>query len=67
VGMQGKGMKLSDFMINARMPRSARDRWPIVTRGGEILWVPGYRLAYGARLKESTSRVVKLELLRVDV
>jgi len=28
LGMDGHTMKLSDFMINVKIPRRARDRWP---------------------------------------
>jgi len=66
-GMRGKGMKLSDFMINARMPKSARARWPLVCLRDEIVWVPGYRLADPYQLTSETTRVVHLRLTRNDV
>ncbi len=66
LGMQGKGMKLSDFMINSQMPRRARDQWPLVILGEAIVWIPGYRVGHTARLKGSTTRVVRLELEQLD-
>lgn len=66
LGMQGSSMKLSDFMINTHMPRRARERWPLVIRGDEIVWIPGYRLGHTARLTESSTQVVSLWLERLN-
>ncbi|MCC5848855.1 MAG: tRNA lysidine(34) synthetase TilS [Verrucomicrobia bacterium] len=44
LGLQGSA-KLSDLFINARIPARIRKRWPVVTCGGEIVWVPGFRVA----------------------
>ena len=44
LGMQGHS-KLSDLMINARLPQPLRSRWPIwTTAADEIVWVPGFRI-----------------------
>lgn len=42
-GMDGKSQKLSDLWINARVPRRARARYPLVCSGERVLWVPGVR------------------------
>jgi tRNA(Ile)-lysidine synthase len=44
-------MKLSDFMVNSKMPAPARAGWPLLCKGEEILWVPGYQIAEPFRLK----------------
>lgn len=44
LGLKGSA-KLSDLFVNARVPRSLRARWPVVTCGDEIVWVPGFRVA----------------------
>jgi tRNA(Ile)-lysidine synthase len=62
IGMDGHSMKLSDFMINEKLPRRARDRWPLVCSGEKIVWVPGYRLAHPFRVTESTTTVANLKL-----
>jgi tRNA(Ile)-lysidine synthetase-like protein len=43
-GMGGQHMKLSDFMINAKVAAAARDRWPVVVCGAAVVWLPGLRL-----------------------
>lgn len=64
LGMEQGSLKLSDFMINEKMPRRARDTWPLVCKGNEIVWVPGYRLAHAFRVTEKTKRVLKIELAK---
>lgn len=66
-GMGGKSQKLSDFMINNHMPKTARDQWPLVLQGEEIVWIPGYRLAHPFRLSTTTTRVIHLTLNRTEV
>lgn len=66
LGLDGKRQKLSDFMINEKIPRRARDRWPLVVCGGEIVWVAGRRLAHPFRLKNDTRDAVLLRLHRPE-
>ena len=38
----GRGSrKLQDLMVDARIPREARDTWPLVFAGERLAWVPG--------------------------
>lgn len=62
LGMGEKKMKLSDFMINVKIPRRAREHWPLVCLDREILWVPGYRLGHPYRLTGATTQVVHFTL-----
>ncbi len=63
LGMEGHTMKLSDFMINVKIPRRARDRWPLVVHQGEVVWVVGHRLAHPFRVRPRTRRVLRLEVI----
>ncbi len=63
LGMNGHTMKLSDFMINVKMPRRARDRWPLVLSEETIVWIPGYRVAHPFRVRPETRRVLRLRLV----
>ena len=65
LGMKGRTMKLSDFWVNVKLPRHARDGWPLVCSDGKIVWVPGYRLSHPYRLLESSLRVLHLQLKHV--
>jgi tRNA(Ile)-lysidine synthase len=63
LGMGGHTVRLSDFMINLKVPRRARAHWPLVISGEAIVWVPGFRLANPFRLKTGTLRCGHLILL----
>ena len=64
LGMDGKSIKLSDVMINVKLPQPARDYWPIVCLGEEIVWLPGYRLAEPFRITPETRVCISLKLSR---
>ncbi|MCZ2127046.1 MAG: tRNA lysidine(34) synthetase TilS [Anaerolineales bacterium] len=64
LGMEGHSQKISDFFINEKLPRRARDRWPLLCAGDEIIWAPGFRPAHSRRLKETTRRVVYFAVQR---
>jgi tRNA(Ile)-lysidine synthase len=53
-------MRLSDFLINVKIPRRWRDHLPIVDAGGQILWVSGIRLSEKALVRRDTDDVVHL-------
>jgi tRNA(Ile)-lysidine synthase len=63
-GLYGHSIKISDLMINLKLPKQARATWPLICSGSEIVWVPGYRMSELARIKQSTSRVIHLRLHR---
>jgi tRNA(Ile)-lysidine synthase len=58
--------KLQDVLVDARVPREARDGVPLLESGGEIVWVPGVTRATGASVGPQTRLVVRgvLERLR---
>ena len=58
LGMDGHTQKLSDFFVNEKLPHRARDRWPLLCAGDEIIWVPGFRPAHKHRLKDATNEVM---------
>ncbi len=62
LGLDGHSARLTDFMVNIKMPRRARQGWPLVCSGQEIVWVPLYRQSHSSRLTVSTSRVVHLQI-----
>ncbi len=65
LGMQGRSMKLADFMINVKMPRRARDRWPLICYDDQIAWIPGYRIADPYRLAADTPQAIYLRCRRL--
>lgn len=66
LGMGGRTQKLSDLMVNEKMPQRARSHWPLLCCGGEILWVPGYRLSHSFQISLETRRAVHFHLKREE-
>ena len=64
LGLNGHSIKISDLMINEKLPKSVRERWPLICSGKEIIWVPGFRVSEIARVKPNTSRVIHLSMFR---
>jgi tRNA(Ile)-lysidine synthase len=64
MGLDGHTQKLSDFFVNVKMPQRARENWPLLCAGDEIIWVPGYRPAHSYRLTEVTKNVLYFSISR---
>jgi tRNA(Ile)-lysidine synthase len=62
LGLGGHSVKLSDFMIDQKLPNRARHNWPLLLAGDEIAWVPGFRLGHLYRLTSDTRRAGYLSL-----
>jgi tRNA(Ile)-lysidine synthetase-like protein len=45
--LAGRRKKIQDVFVDAKIPRSDREGWPLVVRGGEVLAVPGIVSAKG--------------------
>ena len=62
LGMGRHSQKLSDFFVNAKLPRRARRRWPLICAGEQVIWVPGYRPGERYKLKPDSQGVLLLAL-----
>jgi tRNA(Ile)-lysidine synthase len=58
LGLDGHEQKLSDFMVNEKMPQRAREHWPLLASGEKIIWVPGYHPGHPYRLTDATTNVI---------
>jgi tRNA(Ile)-lysidine synthase len=47
--LAGRSKKIQDVFVDAKIPRSERDGWPLVVRGKEVLAVPGIVEAEGVK------------------
>ncbi|MBI4565783.1 MAG: tRNA lysidine(34) synthetase TilS [Planctomycetes bacterium] len=57
--------KLKKFFIENKIPKTIRDRVPLVSDTDRILWVVGYRLANEVRITDDTLKVLKLKVSRI--
>jgi tRNA(Ile)-lysidine synthase len=62
-GMEGS-KKLQDIFTDLKIPKAQRDNWLVVECGGEIIWLPGYRIARGWELFSDTEPALHLFLDR---
>jgi tRNA(Ile)-lysidine synthase len=47
--LAGRAKKIQDVFVDAKIPRSDRDTWPLVVRGDEVIAVPGIVEVEGVR------------------
>ena len=47
--LAGRRKKVQDVFVDAKIPRSDREGWPLVVRGDEVVAVPGVVEAEGVR------------------
>ena len=45
--LAGRRKKVQDLFVDAKVPRTERDTWPLVVSGGEVVAVPGVAEAPG--------------------
>lgn len=60
-GGQGS-RRIQDILTDAKIPRSLRDRWPVVADQTRILWVAGLRAAEGALAQAETEHVIEISI-----
>lgn len=65
LGMKGK-KKLSDFMIDCKIPLNLKERVYVLESAGAIAWVIGYRLDDRFKVNDSTNRVLNFRLTYHD-
>jgi tRNA(Ile)-lysidine synthase len=63
LGMDGT-KKLSDLLVDEKVPRRLRAATPVVRDGDAIVWVAGVRLAHDYRVTEGTRRAARLTWTR---
>jgi tRNA(Ile)-lysidine synthase len=59
-GMKGKRQKIKDYFINEKLSRIEKQKVWLLTSGGEICWVVGYRADERFRLDKESQRAVRI-------
>ncbi len=57
--------KLQDFMVDSKIPRSWRDRVPLICSPKQILWVVGWRIDDRVKVTENTKEILRLQFERL--
>jgi tRNA(Ile)-lysidine synthase len=55
--------KLQDFLVDAKIPRWLRPHLLLVTSAGEIIWVPGLRLAEPAKVLPANRDILEISVI----
>lgn len=63
LGLHGT-KKLQDVFVDAKVPGEERALWPILERGGTILWLPGLVRSDEGPVRPGVRRVLVVEALR---
>ena len=58
----GGRKKLKDYMIDEKIPRRERESILLLASGSEIFWVVGYRISESCKVRESTERVMRIQI-----
>jgi tRNA(Ile)-lysidine synthase len=56
----GGSKKIQDIFSDAKVPVALRRRLPVFECGGEIIWIPGYRIAEGWQVGNSAENALQL-------
>jgi tRNA(Ile)-lysidine synthase len=58
---QGHKKKLSDYMVNEKIPARLRGSIPLLAQESEVLWVVGGRISASCRVTKDTTRIMEIE------
>jgi len=65
LGMHGT-KKLKKLFNEGKVPLPDRERWPVLTGGPEILWLPGHQRSQTGALNRQTRRVLEVKYVLPD-
>ena len=61
IGMKGQEKKLSDFLIDRKVPLDRKGEVLVIADGDAIIWVCGMRLDERYRVEKDTGRILRME------
>ncbi len=54
--------KVQDILVDAKVPRELRGRLPLIECGGELIWLPGYRIARNWAVPDGATVALQLTI-----
>ncbi len=64
LGLEGHSVRVSEFMINQKIPAELRARWPIIANEEHVLWIVGQRIDERAKVTAATRQILLLHCFR---
>jgi len=62
-GMGNSSIKIGEFFINEKIPKSARKNWPLLKElDGKIIWVMSLRLSDEYKITRETKRILRFDM-----
>lgn len=61
LGMAGS-RRLQDILVDAKLPRFARDHLPLLFCGETLAWVPGYRIARPFAVRDENTPAIQIRI-----
>jgi tRNA(Ile)-lysidine synthase len=65
IGLKGK-KKVKDIFIDAKIPERLRNVVPLFVSGGDICWIPGYRIGEHYKITRDTKKILKIKTKGVE-
>lgn len=62
LGLGGHSQKVSEFLINQKVPAHLRDLWPLVCSAEHIVWIAGIRPSESCKVTADTQTILCLSL-----
>lgn len=62
LGMCGKTQKISDYLINNKIPKRKRNKVLLLTSKGAIVWIIGHQIAETARISKDTQEILQISI-----
>ena len=59
INKKGNEGNLKNYMINEKIPKSERNKVPLIASGSKIYWVVGHRISEDVKVTENTTRVIE--------
>jgi tRNA(Ile)-lysidine synthase len=66
LGMEGHRVKVSDLFINAKVDKTLREAWPLVTCFDQVVWVAGLALDERFKVTPETKTVLRLSFTKTE-
>jgi tRNA(Ile)-lysidine synthase len=59
--------KLQDVLVDGKVPRATRDRVPLLTADGRLVWVAGHRIDHDFRLTPASVSALRVQIRPLDL
>lgn len=64
LGMKGKKKKISDYLIDEKVPLHQKDQVAVIESDGKIVWVIGYRMDERFKITKHTKSVLAINIVK---